>query len=405
MSVTDASDGLQDLRTAIVHDWLSSYGGAEKVIEQILRLFPRADIFTLVDHLPPGDRDFLNGRPVRTSFMQNMPGSRRIFRKLLWMLPLAIETFDLSEYDLVISSSHAVAKGVITSPHQLHICYCHTPIRYAWDLQHQYLRQSHLDHGLKSVYAQCVLHYLRMWDARTANGVDCFVTNSEFVARRVFKAYRRGSAVIHPPVDVDCFQLEREKEEFYLTASRLVPYKRVDAIVAGFAQMPDRKLIVVGDGPGLGECRRLARSNITFLPYLPAAEMRSLMARAKAFVFAAEEDFGITVVEAQACGTPVICYGRGGVLDSVIANRTGIFFREQTAASIAAAVELFESGSVPLLSPDAIRSHALGFSREEFLRKFGSEVLAQWTSARERRPLAEGIGVLKGRNERNSRVA
>lgn len=398
MSVTDTVAGLQHLRTAIVHDWLSSYGGSEKVIEQILILFPRADIFALVDHLPEADRQFLHGKPVRTTFMQNLPGSRHIFRKLLWLLPLAIETMDLSEYDLVISSSHAVAKGVLTGPHQLHICYCHTPIRYAWDLQHQYLRQANLEHGLKSIYARCVLHYMRMWDTRTANGVDSFVTNSEFVARRVLKAYRRSSTVIHPPVDVDWFHLAREKEDFYLTASRLVPYKRVDAIVAAFAEMPSRKLIVIGDGPELAQCRRLARPNVSFLAYQPAEAMQALMGKAKAFVFAAEEDFGITVVEAQACGTPVICYGRGGVLESVIPNRTGIFFSEQTPASIVSAIELFESGKVPLFAPEGIRIHALGFSREVFLRNFGSEVAAQWTAVRESR-------LRRGWNEISSRVA
>jgi glycosyltransferase involved in cell wall biosynthesis len=370
--------GLEHLRVAVVHEWLTSYAGSEKVVEQILRLFPRADLFALVDHLSGTDRNFLKGRPVHTSFLQNMPGSKKLFRKLLWILPHAIEAFDLSAYDLVITSSHAVAKGVLTGPHQIHICYCHSPIRYAWDFQHEYLRQSGLGSGLGSLYARLVLHYLRLWDVRTANGVDLFVANSHFVARRISKVYNRSALVVHPPVDVEAFQLETKKDDFYLTASRLVPYKRVDVIVNAFARMPGRQLIVVGDGPNLAPWRAAATDNVKFLGYQPDQCLHSLMSRAKAFLFAAEEDFGITVVEAQACGTPVICLGRGGVLDSVVPGKTGVFFKEQKPESLVEAIEEFESRRRNSFDPYEIRSHALSFAKSEFRKKFAELVSACW---------------------------
>ncbi len=356
---------VRGLRIAIVHEWMTTVAGSEKVLQQMLLLFPNADLFVLVDHLPAKDRKFLDGRTIRTSFLQRMPFSAYLFRKLLWMLPSAIESFDLSEYDLVLSSSHAVAKGVITGPDQLHICYCHSPIRYAWDCQHQYLRQAGLYRGLGSLYARATLHYLRLWDVRTAHGVDHFIANSHFVGRRIKKVYQRESQVIHPPVDVDSFGFEAQKDDYYLTASRLVPYKRIDLIVEAFARTPERKLLVVGSGPEMQNCKKVAGPNVEFLGYQDDQSLRKLMSKARAFVFAAEEDFGIIVVEAQACGTPVICLGRGGALDSVIENQTGVFFKEQTAASIVDAVERFENLPEPL-NPFLIRSHAQTFSAQRF---------------------------------------
>jgi glycosyltransferase involved in cell wall biosynthesis len=372
---TNAS--LRTLRVAVVHDWLTAYAGSEKVLEQILLLFPQAELFTLVDHLPMAQRAFAKGRVIHTSFLQRLPFSAKLFRKLLWLFPLAIESFDLSGFELIISSSHAVAKGVLTGPDQLHICYCHTPIRYAWDCQHEYLRQMRLDSGLASICARSALHYLRLWDVRTSSGVDHFIANSNFIARRINKAYARSSTVIHPPADVDKFPLIREKSDYYVTASRLVPYKRIDLIVEAFARLPDRRLLVIGEGPEMRSCRKLAKNNVQFLGYQPDERLPELLGNARAFVFAAEEDFGISVVEAQACGTPVICYGKGGVLDSVVDRETGVYFSEQSPAGIAGAIRRFEALTTPL-DPFEIHARAQRFSPEQFQRQFQTHVMTRW---------------------------
>lgn len=357
------------MRVAVVHDWLNVYAGSEKVLEQILKLVPEADVYALVDFLPDDQRGFLNGKAVTTSKLQHMPFARKHYRQYLAIMPLMVEQFNLSQYDLVISSSHAVAKGVITGPGQVHVCYCHSPIRYAWDLQHQYLAESRLTRGLKSLLARMILHYIRLWDVRTSNGVDTFVANSSFVARRIQKTYRRDSVVIYPPVDVSGFQLRTDKEDFYLTASRFVPYKRIDLIVEAFTHMPDKKLVVIGDGPDYNKVKMKAGSNVELLGYQPTEVLRDYMQRARGFVFAAEEDFGIIPVEAQACGTPVIGYGRGGLLDTVIPNKTGVFFDEQSIDSIVQAVNTFESTSTNF-SPAEIRTHAESFSTERFVAEF-----------------------------------
>lgn len=373
----DSILSLRKLRVAVVHDWLTAYAGSEKVLEQILLLFPHAEVFTLVDHLPAVQRGFLNSRVTHTSFLQQLPFSAQLFRKLLWLFPLAIESFDLSSFDLILSSSHAVAKGVLTGPDQLHICYCHSPIRYAWDCQHEYLRQSGLDTGIASLCARSALHYLRLWDVRTASGVDHFIANSNFIARRIGKAYSRQATVIHPPVEIDKFALTFEKGDYYVTVSRLVPYKRVDLIVQAFANLPDRRLVVIGDGAEMRTCKKLAGSNVQLLGYQSDEALRNMVGHARAFVFAAEEDFGISVVEAQACGTPVICYGKGGVLDSVIDGETGIYFSQQTPESIVGAIRRFE-GLPAALNPLKIRAQAQRFSPENFQNQLLPYVVARW---------------------------
>ncbi|WP_174420543.1 glycosyltransferase family 4 protein [Burkholderia diffusa] len=360
------------LRVAIVHDWLVTYAGAERVLEQIVACFPDADLFSLVDFLD--DRAFVRGKRVTTSFIQKLPFARTKYRSYLPLMPLAIEQLDVSEYDLVISSSHAVAKGVLTGPDQVHISYVHSPIRYAWDLQHQYLEQSNLTHGPKSLLARMILHYIRNWDTRTANAVDGFVANSAFIARRIKKVYHRDAAVIFPPVDVDGFSLNAVKDDFYLTASRMVPYKKIDLIVEAFSKTPERKLVVIGDGPEMQKIRAKAGPNVEIMGYQPFAVLHDRMRRAKAFVFAAEEDFGISVVEAQACGTPVIAYGKGGALETVLdpqsgANPTGLFFDEQTPHAIVAAVDDFERAP-QRFTPNACRANAERFSADTFRRRF-----------------------------------
>ncbi|WP_414447910.1 glycosyltransferase family 4 protein [Burkholderia sp. 22PA0099] len=364
------------LRVAIIHDWLVTYAGAERVLEQIIACFPDADLFSLVDFLD--DRSFLHGRPVTTSFIQKLPFARTKYRSYLPLMPLAIEQLDVSAYDLVISSSHAVAKGVLTGPDQIHVSYVHSPIRYAWDLQHQYLEQSQLTRGMKSMMARLILHYIRNWDIRTSNSVDGFIANSAFIARRIRKVYQRDAAVVFPPVDVDGFSLSTEKEDFYVTASRMVPYKKIDLIVEAFARMPGRRLVVIGDGPEMGKVRAKAGPNVEILGYQPFSVLQDHMRRAKAFVFAAEEDFGISVVEAQACGTPVIAFGKGGALETVRDAAsdpapTGIFFDEQKVPAIVAAVDAFEADPARF-RPEACRANAERFATSHFRRRLVEQI-------------------------------
>jgi glycosyltransferase involved in cell wall biosynthesis len=365
------------MRVAIVHDWLVTYAGAERVLEQMLAVYPDADIFSLIEFVPDEERAFLGGRTVHTSFLQRFPGMRRGYRRFLPLMPLAVEQFDLSQYDLVISSSYAVAKGVITGPNQLHLSYCHSPIRYAWDLQHQYLRESGLDRGLRSVVARYILHRIRLWDLRTANGVDGFMAGSQFIARRIAKVYRRRATVIHPPVDVDAFTPGGTREDFYVTASRMVPYKRIDLIVEAFATMPQRRLIVIGDGPEARRIRAKGGPNIQFLGQQSFEVLRDHLRRAKAFVFAAEEDFGIAPLEAQACGTPVIAYGRGGVLETISGlecpRPTGVLYRDQSTSALCAAVSSFDT-EAGRLTPEACRENALRFNPGRFRREFEQHV-------------------------------
>ncbi|MHB9100667.1 MAG: glycosyltransferase family 4 protein [Sulfuricella sp.] len=368
------------MKVAIVHDWLTVYAGAERVLEQMLCCYPDADLFSLVDFLSPDNREFIQNKPVTTSFLQEFPFSRTKYRQYLPLMPLAIEQFDLSGYDLVLSCSHAVAKGVITGPDQLHISYVHSPMRYAWDLQHQYLKESGLDKGIKGWLAKWLLHKMRLWDVRTANGVDCFIANSQFIRRRIWKTYRRDAAVIYPPVEISKCTLREDKEDFYLAASRLVPYKKMDLIAEAFTAMPERRLVIIGDGPEMQKVRAKAGPNVTVLGYQPEDVLRDYMQRAKAFVFAAEEDFGIVPLEAQACGTPVIAYAKGGVLETIRGlddeQPTGVFFKEQSVAAIQAAVSSFEQESARIL-PATCRENALRFAPERFRAEFKACVEAE----------------------------
>lgn len=369
------------MRVAIVTDWLTTYAGAERVIEQMIACYPQADVFAVVDFVPETQRGFLQGKRPNVSFIQKLPGARKRYRHYLPLMPLAIEQFDLSAYDLILSSSHAVAKGVIVGPDQLHISYVHSPIRYAWDLQHQYLKESGLDQRWVGWLARWFLHKIRLWDVRTQYGVDTFIANSGFIARRIHRVYGRAATVIYPPVDVNAFDLHENKADFYLTASRMVPYKRLDLIVDAFTAMPDKQLVVIGDGPDFDKIRARAGTNVRLLGYQSFAVLRDYMQRAKAFVFAAEEDFGITPVEAQACGTPVIAFGKGGALETVRGpthgdQTTGLFFGEQSVAAVCQAVEAFEGS--PTIAPSACRNNAERFSIDVFREKFTELVEAQW---------------------------
>ena len=367
------------MKIAIVHDWLVTYAGAERVLAEITALYPQADIFAVVDFLAAEERSLIAGdRSIGTTWVQKLPGAQKNYRKYLPLMPRAMEQLDLSGYDLVISSSHAVAKGVRTRPDQLHICYCHTPMRYAWDLREQYLEETGLSRGVKGWGARWMLERIRKWDLANSRQVDRFVANSHYIAERIQRAYGRESVVVHPPVDVDGFSLCTEKEDFYLTASRMVPYKRIDVIVAAFASLPDQKLVVIGDGPDMEKIRRVATKNVHLLGWQPSAVLRDSMQRARAFLFAAEEDFGITPVEAQACGTPVIAFGRGGAVETIrglegSSDPTGLFFHAQTPAAVAAAVKLFEENE-QRFSTHCCRENSLRFSRERFRKEFAAVV-------------------------------
>ena len=373
---------LADLRVAVVHEWLETFAGSERVLEQLLLCFPSADIFAVVDFMGKEDREFLHGRSVRTTFIQQLPFARRHFRRYLGLMPLAIQQLDLSDYDLIVSSNHAVAKGVLTGPDQIHISYVHSPMRYAWDLQHQYLRQANLNFGWKGLYARWLLKRFREWDVSSAHQVDHFVANSNYIARRITKTYRRDATVIHPPVDVDRFAIGTRKDDFFLLAGRLVSYKRADVVIRSFAAHPARRLVVVGDGPEGHIARQAAQgsSNIEFKGAVCQTELIDLMQRARALLFAAEEDFGITMVEAQACGTPVIAYDHGGATDIIVPvdhdRPTGLFFSRQDASAVSEAVADFEKLE-SRFSSHACRMNALRFSQARFrseINEFVSQI-------------------------------
>lgn len=372
---------MPNISKALVVDWLVTYAGAERVVESIIKRFPESDLFSLIDFVDENQRGFLKGKKATTSFIQNLPKAKQKYQKYLPFMPLAIEQLDVSSYDVVISSSHCVAKGVLTGPDQLHISYVHSPVRYAWDLQHQYLTEAGLDKGIKGWLAKWILHKIRIWDCRTANGVDHFIANSHFIARRIKKVYGRESIVIYPPVAVGDFDVLDKKEDFYFTASRMVPYKRMDLIVEAFSQMPDKRLIVIGDGSEFDKIKQKAGPNVELLGYQPFSVLKDHMRRAKAFVFAAEEDFGITPVEAQACGTPVIAFGKGGVLETVrplgVDAPTGLFFDSQSLPSLCAAIQSFEENQHMFSAADC-RANAEKFSTQRFEREFSEFVEAKW---------------------------
>lgn len=368
------------MKVAVVHDWFFVVGGAEKVLESLLEIYPDADVFFVCADLSLVKKtSFLIGKNVKTTFLQKFPFLKKLYRSYLPLMPLAIEQLDLSAYDLIVSSSHAVAKGVLSGPDQLHVSYVHSPMRYAWDMQHQYLNDARLSYGPLGFLTRWLLHKIRLWDFRSAVGVDYFIANSGFIARRVWKTYRRESAVIYPPVDIDGFSMGTLKGDFYLFASRMVPYKRADIVIEAFRRMPDKKLVVIGDGPELKQLQACTATNISFLGFTPFEGLKKYMQEAKAFVFAAEEDFGITPVEAQACGTPVIAYGKGGALETVIESpdpelATGVFFHQQTPEQIIDAVARFENLSVEI-SPITCRKNAEKFSKPRFAQEMKDFVL------------------------------
>ncbi len=351
------------MKTALVYDWLVTMGGGEKTLSVIEEAYP-APIHTLVHDPKKLKGTPLEGKEVHTSFIQKFPFAKRLYRNYLPFFPLAIEQFDLSAYDLILSTSHAVSKGVLTHSDQLHLCYCLTPMRYAWDLTHRYLEGVG---GVQKAVAKASLHYLRNWDIASLGRVDHFASISHYIARRIKKVYGRESEVIYPPVDVDQIPFSLAKDGYYLAVSRMVPYKRIDLIVEAFSHLPGQRLVVVGDGPEMKKVKSLARNNVEILGWQSDEKVRELMSRAKGFLFAAEEDFGIVVVEAQAAGTPVIAFGRGAALETVVDGESGLFFESQEVGSLVSAIQKFEQME---FDPRQIRNNAERFSRQRFVKEF-----------------------------------
>jgi len=368
-------------QVACVHEWLTEWGGSEDVTRLMLSCYPQAQLLATIDFLSAADRARFGAQPIQTTFLQHAPWARTRFWNYLPITALAVETHDARHADIILSSSHAFAKGVLTTARQLHISYVHSPMRYAWDLHHEYLADYKLDRGVKGWLARLVFHRLRLWDRQTANNVDLFLANSRHVQQRIWRTYRRPARVIYPPVRTTQFGMQASKEDFYVTVSRLVSYKRIELLVEAFRTMPSRKLVVIGDGPELPALRANCPPNVTLMGWQPDDVVHRHLQAARAFVFAAHEDFGISPVEAQACGTPVIAYGAGGSLETVnalpAARPTGLFFREQTATALAQAVQAFEDAG-PVFDPYACREWAEQFSEERFKREFSECVDQAW---------------------------
>lgn len=357
------------MKVAIIQEWLVTVGGADKVCKAIFDVFPNAHIYTLVAKKNICDELGIPWDRVHTSFIQNMPFGTTKHRAYLPLFPFAIEQFDLRGYDVIISSSHCVAKGILKKANQLHICYCHSPIRYVWDMYHEYLEESGLQKGVKSWLVRFLLHRIREWDMLSSFRVDYFISNSDNVGKRIRATYRRESTTIHPNIDISHFELCEDKHDYYLASSRLVPYKKIDLIIEAFNRMPDKKLVVIGGGPELQACRSLAKGNVNVMGYQPLDVLKENMQHAKAFIFAANEDFGMIPIEAESCGTPVIAYGHGGSLETICDGKTGIFFMEQTVDAIIDAVNRFEDMGERPFSPHDCRKWAEGFSEERFKKE------------------------------------
>ncbi len=365
------------MKMAMVHDWYYVNGGAEKVVRAIDEIWPNISHYALIDFLSEKDRnDILKGKKVATSFIQCFPSARQNHRKFLQLFPHAIERFDLSEYDIIVSSSAAVAKGVKVNSNQMHICYCHSPMRYAYDLYDQYI-QDYKQGSIKRAYVNFVLQKLRKWDQRTTAGVTHFVANSNNVAQRIERIYKRTAEVIYPPVETDFYKLSPFRGEYFFTASRMVSYKKMTIIIEAFNKRPDLKLVIAGNGPEEKKLKKLAAQNIQFTGFVDSLNLRELMQRARAFVYAAEEDFGIVPVEAMSCGVPVIGFAKGGLLETVKEKISGLFFEEQSSVALLGALEQFEKEA---FSPIQIREHALQFSTNIFKEKFEKFVMEKWQS-------------------------
>ncbi|MBN1136040.1 MAG: glycosyltransferase [Anaerolineae bacterium] len=373
------------MKVAIVHDFFCNLGGSDQVAAALHQLYPDAPVYTLLVGNRNRQEALLAGMDIKTSFVQRLPLARRWHEIYLPLFPLAVESFDLTSFDLVLSSSHACAKGVIPAPEALHICYCHTPARYAWDLSYLYARRVP---WLARGYVALVMHRFRVWDVAAASRVDHFVANSRFVAQRIDRYYRRTSTVIHPPVDTAYFTPGGESGDYYLVVSRLTAYKRIDLAVEAFNRL-GKPLWIAGDGPERRRLEAMAGPNVRFLGALLREGVRDAMRGCQALIFPGKEDFGITPVEVQATGRPVIAYGQGGAVETVIDGLTGVLFRGQTAEALCEAVD--RAAHLPF-DRDAIRRHAIQFDREAFCRKMTALIRNKWDERlvdERRRPAAD----------------
>ncbi len=368
-------------KVALVHDWLTGQRGGEKVLEVLAEIFPEAPIYTLF-HVEGSQVPAIESRDIRTSFLQRMPFARKKYRNYLPLYPMAVELFDLQDFDFVVSSSHCAAKGVIPRPDALHVSYVHSPIRYAWNQYWAYFAPEKL-----SLFPRLIvppfLHYLRVWDESSAHRVDEFIANSKNTAQRIEKYYRRPAEVVEPPVDTEFYAPgdPKAKRSGFLIVSALVPYKRIELAVQAFNRS-GRPLVIIGQGPEARFLRGLAKPNVRFTGALPAEELRRAYQEAEALLLPGEEDFGITALEAQACGTPVIAYGRGGALETIVPGRTGLFFDELTSRSLGAAVDAFDAAK---FKPQTARANALRFSRAAFKRRLASFLEKKWSAHRSSR--------------------
>lgn len=375
--------GIEKMKIAIVCDWLITIGGAEKVLNNILECFPEADLFAIIDFIPTNKRGFLKNKKVTTTFVQKLPLAKRLYRLYLPIMPFAIEQLDLSKYDVIISSSHAISKGVITTSDQLHICYCHTPMRYAWDLYNEYLNQKSNVTAFNSILTRFFLYKLRFWDVKSVNLVDYFVANSYNIAKRIKKNYNRNATVIYPPVkvnsDISVVIDNKESRDFYLAASRLVSYKKIALIVSTFLKIARENinccqhLVVIGDGPEFKRIKQLAKNakNIILLGYVDDNVLIKYFKKSKALIFAANEDFGMLPVEALSYGTPIIAYKKGGLIEIINQNnkKTGYFFDIQNEDAIIKAIKEFENSNVLINPVDCFDSAQL-FKENIFKEKF-----------------------------------
>jgi len=361
------------INIVVLHDWLDKFAGAEKVLEQILKIYPKVDLFTIVDHMEKKDRKFLKDIKIKKSFIQYLPFSKKLFRYYFFLFPFAVRFFNLNKYNVIISSSHSFIKNIKKRKDQLHICYCHTPMRYAHVMMKQYIE----NYGFKNFFIRnslkIALTLIGKWDIVCSKNVDFFVANSNFIKRRIKKYYKKDSVVIAPPVDTNKFAFKKYKRDFYLTASRLVPYKKIDLVIKTFNNLPNKTLYVIGSGPQIDNYVKLAKPNVKILGWTSDNDLVKYMQNAKAFIFAPLEDFGIIPVEAQSCGTPVIAFGKGGVMDTIIDypknKATGIFFKKQNISLLNKSILKFEK-NYKKFNPSFCRNNSKKFSEEKFFKKF-----------------------------------
>jgi len=367
------------MRVCLIHDYLTQFGGAERVLVALMELFPEAPVYTLLY-----DKKLMSGRldssRIRTSFLQNIPLARSRHRFFPILMPLIIEQFDLSKYDIVISDSHSFGKGVITGSNTLHISYCFTPMRYVWDDSHRYVREFSVPGWLRAMIP-FPLTYVRLWDVFAADRVDSFIGISNFVARRIKKYYQRDASVIYPPVDCSDYFISPNPGNRFLIVSRLMPYKRIDIAIEAFNEL-GLPLDIVGAGPEEANLKKIAKENIKFHGFLPDADVRNMYSQCRAFIFPQEEDFGLTVLEAAASGRPTIAFAGGGALETVVDGETGIFFEEQTSQSLVSAVQRMLTTE---FNPQKIREHALLFSTGRFKVSFMDSIMKMWNSFERKR--------------------